>query len=221
MSNTKIKPEKIKTPIQLLAVWLIGLVLLVSAFLTASTFVHEPCWLSPVYGITAVALIPIFITLIFILQTRFRPELLDDESYLTHKRLFETFRPENALYPPSPTDNNVPESGTLEEDRINTYESNEGIFLVHEWRPSAIPGQKADIVIFVLEHPQQCVSRSRIKSVEYELGRKFFDSPVLKTNSDENFRLDVSAYAGMLCVARVTLCNEKTLILKRYINFDE
>ena len=65
MKDTKIEPDKIKTPIQLLVIWLVGLVVLVSAFLTASTITHKLEWLNSMFGITSVSLIPLFILLIF------------------------------------------------------------------------------------------------------------------------------------------------------------
>ena len=222
MKNTKIKPEKIKTPIQLLVVWLIGLVVLVSGFLTASTVNHNPEWLNPMYGITAVALIPLFILLIFILQTRFRPELLDDKSYIEHKILFKNFVPENIIS----TNNNI-EKGDfksfqdLENERKQNYEMNQGVFLVHDWRPSTVEGQKADVVIYIIEHPNKTLTKEKIRSVEYELGRKFFDTTIIKTDERDNFKLNVSAYAGMLCIARITFFDDTILTLTRYINFDE
>jgi hypothetical protein len=48
MENHNIKPEKITKPIQLLAVWLIGLILMVSALLTAAGTINKPLWL-PVF----------------------------------------------------------------------------------------------------------------------------------------------------------------------------
>lgn len=81
MSEKNIKPEKITKPIQLLAVWLIGLIIIETSLLTASAMVSEPNWLSALYGISAVAIIPIFLILIFLLQTKFRPQIQEDEYY--------------------------------------------------------------------------------------------------------------------------------------------
>ena len=229
MKDTKIEPDKIKTPIQLLVIWLIGLVVLVSGFITASTISRSPEWLNSMYGITAVLLIPIFIGLIFILQTKFRPELLGDDQYLEHKKLFKNFAPENVMPIESDTrvlknteiSKDIEHFQNLEKERKNIYKQNQGIFLVHEWRPSTTKGQKADIVIYLVEHPNQKLTKGKVKSVEYELGRMFFDTTVIKTNEEENFKLNVSAYAGMLCIAKVTLNNDQVLTLTRYINFDE
>ncbi len=46
-------------------------------------------------------------------------------------------------------------------------------------------------------------------------------TPVIKTNQNENFRLEVSAYGPMLCVARVFVRGrERPVELERYINFE-
>ncbi|OZI08062.1 hypothetical protein BWI93_11255, partial [Siphonobacter sp. BAB-5385] len=81
MTEHKIQPEKITKPIQLLAVWLVGLILLVSALITAAATVKEPYWLPAFYSISAVAIIPLFLGLIFLLQTKFRPQMQEDEYY--------------------------------------------------------------------------------------------------------------------------------------------
>ena len=58
--------------------------------------------------------------------------------------------------------------------------------------------------------------------MEYQLGDKFFKGPKTKTNISEAFRLEVSAYGPMLCVAQVYIIGEPDpLILERYINFEE
>jgi len=79
--NREIQPEKVTKPFQLLATWLAGLVLLVSALLAASAQTYEAKWLNCFYAISAVAIIPIFLILIFLLQTKFRPEMQEDKYY--------------------------------------------------------------------------------------------------------------------------------------------
>ena len=76
-----IKPEKVTKPIQLLGAWLLGLILLVIALLTASAKTYELKWLNAFYGISAVLIIPLFLRLIFLLQTKYRPEMQADEFY--------------------------------------------------------------------------------------------------------------------------------------------
>jgi tetratricopeptide (TPR) repeat protein len=76
-----IKPERIKTPFQLLASWLVALILLDSAFLATAAVVSVPTWAPSLLVIAAVANVPVFLLCIFILQTRYRPEMLADSEY--------------------------------------------------------------------------------------------------------------------------------------------
>lgn len=82
MSVSKVKPEKITRPIQLLAVWLLGLVALVSAFLTAAVKITSLPWLQVVLIITAGIVAIVIIVLIFLMQTKYRPEMLGDKRYM-------------------------------------------------------------------------------------------------------------------------------------------
>jgi len=110
----------------------------------------------------------------------------------------------------------------LEDLRKYIYQENKCIFLVHSWRPSHTPGQVADIVIWLHQHHQGPLSGGKVEKVEYQLGPKFFKQPKIKTNASELFRLEVSAYGPMLCVARIYIQGEDTpLVLERYINFEE
>lgn len=230
MTSPKIDPHKITRPIQLLAVWFVGLVLLVGTFLAAASNVEQPEWLPALFGITAIVLVPVFIGLIFLMQTKFRQQLQDDPYYSEWlKRCeapFQGFEPENI----TPGTNKIPpgapearsDAEDLEKWRISRYEENKGLFLVHTWRPSRITGQVADIVIDLHQHGVGPLSRGEVEKVEYNLGPKFFRAPVIKTNRDDNFRLEVSAYGPMLCVARVFVRNrQKPIELERYINFEE
>lgn len=81
MSQNNIKPDKITKPIQLLAAWLLGLIILVGSLVTAATLVTEPEWLPVFFSISAVAIIPIFLFLIFQLQTKYRPQMQEDQYY--------------------------------------------------------------------------------------------------------------------------------------------
>ncbi len=81
MTSPKIEPHRITRPIQLLAVWIAGLVLLVSAFLTAAANVSNPPWLPVLFGVAAVLAVPLFVALIFVMLTKYREQLLDDRLY--------------------------------------------------------------------------------------------------------------------------------------------
>lgn len=76
--QAKINPQKINKPIQLLAAWLVGLVLIDSVFLAAAANIERPVWAAAALVIWAMLNVPIFLTAIFVLQTRFRPEMQED-----------------------------------------------------------------------------------------------------------------------------------------------
>jgi hypothetical protein len=59
-----------------------------------------------------------------------------------------------------------------------------------------------------------------VKTVEYHLGPKFSNRTIVQTNGEESFRLEVSAYGPMLCLARVNFEDgSPTVDLERYIDF--
>lgn len=223
----RIEPHKITKPIQLLAVWLAALVLLFGAFLAGSRLVADPPWLRPVFGIAAVAIVPSFMLLIFVMQTRYRSELQDDSYYAEFLRRqneeLRDFHPENISKGSSRNSHTETKDETWEERerrRIIKYQENRGLFLVHTWLPSRTPGQVADIAVSLHQHGDGPLNEGRVKSVEYHLGPKFFNHAVIKTNAKDNFRLDVSAYGPMLCLGRVNFTDgSRPLELDRYINF--
>ena len=107
-----------------------------------------------------------------------------------------------------------------EKRRRDIYIKNDGLFLVHTWRPSNVSGQVADIVIHLTQHREGPLTIGSIKCVEYHLGPQFFKQTVVKTDPSDDFRLEVSAYAPMLCLARVHFDDGKpSLDLQRYIDF--
>ena len=83
-----IKPERITTPIQLLGAWLVGLLSIDSCFLFAVANMDQGSWESVALTIAAIVNVPLFIGAVFLLQTKFRPELQEDSyysSYLSQK----------------------------------------------------------------------------------------------------------------------------------------
>ncbi|MCW8093141.1 hypothetical protein [Alteromonas sp. ASW11-130] len=84
MPEKQIKPDKITKPIQLLAAWLVGLLSLSSCFLVAATSFDETSWQSGTLVIAAILNVPIFLGAVFLLQTRFRPELQEDSYYSSY-----------------------------------------------------------------------------------------------------------------------------------------
>jgi len=81
MSNHKIVPEKVTRPIQLLAAWLTGLIIVDGLFLAAAARIDAPSWASGALIITSIVNVPIFLASIFVLQTKYRPEMQEDIYY--------------------------------------------------------------------------------------------------------------------------------------------
>ena len=77
----KIEPHRITKPIQLLAAWLLGLILVNGAFLFAATQITTPDWVSGILVIASIVNVPLFLVSIFLLQTKFRPEMQEDTFY--------------------------------------------------------------------------------------------------------------------------------------------
>ncbi|AYN94445.1 hypothetical protein EAW52_10975 [Pseudomonas sp. LTJR-52] len=84
MSEQKIQPHQVTKPIQLLAAWLVGLVLINGSFLGAAKVINTPAWVPGVLVVAAILNVPIFLYLIFSLQTKFRAELQEDTFYSKH-----------------------------------------------------------------------------------------------------------------------------------------
>lgn len=77
----KIEPQKITKPIQLLAAWLVGLISIDGAFLFAAVKVGADSWVRGSLVIASIANVPVFIFALFLLQTKYRPELQEDIYY--------------------------------------------------------------------------------------------------------------------------------------------
>lgn len=226
MPGTQLDPGKVKKPIQLLAVMIAGLVLLVGSFLTAAAKIEKPAWAAGLLLITAVVIVPVFVGVVVIMWTKFRVHLQDDHYYADwlkrQEKTFRGFKAENVF------SRNVahvdPASTALQREphRIKRYQDNHGVFLVHRWRPSATAGQVADIVIEPAQHREGPLSAGLVESVTYYLGPQFFGGKsIVKKDALENFRLEISAYGPVLCLAEVRIKGRKDpLILERYVDFD-
>ena len=84
MAEPVIKPEKITKPIQLLGAWLAGLFSIDVAFLLAASKLPAGSWEASTLVVAAVINVPIFLIAVFVLQTKFRPELQEDSYYATY-----------------------------------------------------------------------------------------------------------------------------------------
>lgn len=81
MSDERIVANKITKPIQLLAAWLSGLAVINASFLTGAGTISSPSWIPALLAIAAVVNVPLFILSLFLLQTKFRPEMQEDTFY--------------------------------------------------------------------------------------------------------------------------------------------
>src|SRR5687768_4782477 len=84
MTDSHIRPEKITKPIQLLAAWLAGLFSVNATFLFAATRMPIDSWEVRALTIAAILNVPVFLVALFVLQTKFRPELQEDSYYSTY-----------------------------------------------------------------------------------------------------------------------------------------
>lgn len=81
MTENKIEPHKVTKPIQLLAAWLVGLVLTNGSFLAAAIKIDSGAWERSALIVASIANVPVFLLALFLLQTRFRAELQEDAFY--------------------------------------------------------------------------------------------------------------------------------------------
>lgn len=81
MNQSKIVPEKITHPMQLMAAWFVMLVLLVTILLGAAFNISEPTWAAGYLVISATILIVLVLLCVFLMLTKFRPNLQDSEKY--------------------------------------------------------------------------------------------------------------------------------------------
>jgi hypothetical protein len=248
MDRTNLDPAKITRPIQLSAAWFFTLVILDGILLHAAASISEPPWAAGVLVAAAIAITILVGVAVFSLQTRFREQQMDDPYYADllkrRRREFRDFSPEAVFVPSSELTAEVATTflaGSSEAEtkaanefdeksfarvgrsehpsRDEIYKLHRGLFLIHSWRPSTVPGQVADIVVRLFHHPNGKVPKGWIENVEYDLGRHWPQSPWLRTNEDDDFRLEVSAYGSALCVATVHFADDKDpLLLYRYLD---
>lgn len=81
MSQPQIQPHRVTKPIQLLAAWLAGLVLVNGSFLACAASIQTPSWVPGTLVVAAIVNVPLFLFALFLLQTRYRPEMQEDIYY--------------------------------------------------------------------------------------------------------------------------------------------
>jgi hypothetical protein len=96
MESHGFRPERITKPIQLLAAWLVGLSVTNASFLLAAKQIGHPSWGAALLLIASVVNVPLFIVALFLLQTKFRPQMQEDpyySKYLDEERKSTTVSP--------------------------------------------------------------------------------------------------------------------------------
>jgi hypothetical protein len=78
---SEINPARVTKPMQLLAAWLAGLIAIDTAFLVAASRLEVHSSGQLILILAAVTNVPLFLGALFLLQTRFRPELQEDTFY--------------------------------------------------------------------------------------------------------------------------------------------
>jgi len=81
MTEQKIEAHTVTKPIQLLAAWLVGLILTNGAFLMTALNLEPQSWERSALVIAVIINVPLFLLALFVLQTRFRAELQEDTYY--------------------------------------------------------------------------------------------------------------------------------------------
>jgi len=84
MEKQQIHPDKITKPIQLLGAWLVGLLAIDASFLFAAIQMGTETWQASALTLASIINVPIFIGALFLLQTKFRPEMQEDSYYSTY-----------------------------------------------------------------------------------------------------------------------------------------
>lgn len=81
MADQHIEPHKVTKPIQLLAAWMVGLILTNTTFLFTAAQLSSDDWERGALIIASIANVPLFLIALFVLQTKFRAELQEDTYY--------------------------------------------------------------------------------------------------------------------------------------------
>lgn len=82
----RIDPQTVTKPMQLLAAWLVALIVTVGMFLGGARAINDPPWAAGVLVVAAVAIVPLFLVCLLLLQTRFRAENMEDQFYSEYIR---------------------------------------------------------------------------------------------------------------------------------------
>jgi hypothetical protein len=213
LPNINLSPHLVQRPVALIALGIVALIVLAGLWLV----------LPPVLVIVLMIVVVALVAAGVYLRIKFPQSGMEDQHLLAYTRdQFDNFRSDATQHPESERGG----SSDLDALRVEEYDRNRGLFLVHSWRkPSKDEGQIADIIIRLQEHRDtstrpSVLKEGKVESVRYELGLRFFEEPVLKRDHRDDFALEVSAYRPMLCVAEVRFNDgHDPDRLSRYIDF--
>ena len=97
MPEPQITPHRITKPIQLLAAWLAGLAIVDGSFLTAAATIQTPTWVPGALVVASIVNVPLFLFSLFLLQTKFRPEMQEDSYYADYLQKKDSDTPAAAI----------------------------------------------------------------------------------------------------------------------------
>lgn len=97
MPEPQITPHRITKPIQLLGAWLAGLAIIDGSFLTAAASIQSPTWVPGALVVASIVNVPLFLFGLFLLQTKFRPEMQEDSYYADYLQKKDSDTPAQAV----------------------------------------------------------------------------------------------------------------------------
>ena len=117
---------------------------------------------------------------------------------------------------PDPTAEAAIEQWSRVRDEIKNESRN--VYLAHIIKPSAIPGQRYDVYVFLVGAKD--ADLSQVERAQFFLGRhwgnRIFDVP----NRDGAIGLSTSAYGPVLCVCRIRFQDGHEAMVSRYLDFE-
>lgn len=103
-------------------------------------------------------------------------------------------------------------------ERDEMYRLCRGVFLAHIITPSAEPGQRFDIFIFLVRH--KSADFSDVESAEFFFGHYWGNRVFREENAGGPIGVSTSAYGPFLCTCRVRFRDGHTALVSRYIDFE-
>jgi hypothetical protein len=215
-----------RSPGQLLAIWFGAVVLVEGMLLTAAVKFQDSPKIAVAAMLAAAAFVPIFLFAALAMRSAPPPRFVEDARTFAwleqREQMFRDFRPENILSTEVHASHDAAAAADEEGERsrLAHFEASQGLFLVHEWRPSQMPGQVADVIVWLHQDGEGPLTRAEVERVEYHLGSLFIDGPAVKTDPADEFRLRISLHEPILCLARAYLAGRPEPIeLARYVSF--